>query len=643
MSVRYFGSNNPRLRWFYLILVVAFLVLVAGLAWRQLLMHQVYQQQEERQNLRRIVQPAPRGRILDTHGNVLVGNRPRFSAVVHLDELRREFELERYQLNREFWAAQENSTTPEVPNFREMLERSRQQVLQRYLDQIAAILGPQEPVSRRDVNQHFNRRLLMPYPLIEDLEETDYARLIEQLPLGSKVDILTSTAREYPHGDLAAHTLGYVVAQANPDFDAMPDDGLKTFAFEGTVGKNGLEAQFNEQLRGRPGVEVCLVDRLEYRYRRIEEESWAPVRGRELRTTLSLPVQKAAEDALAGKVGAAVLLDVQTGEVRALASKPAYNLNDFSPRLSHAASQRITEEGAWLHRAVQGVYPPGSTFKVVTATAALRHDIVAHDDLRYCGPFFRVGDRDFPEHSGIAFGQIDVATMLAKSSNVFCYQIGVAMGIDRLAQEARRFGLHRPTGIELPYETDRMRVPDRAWFQQARGFSWRPGDTANVSIGQGDLRVSPLQMAALTASLARGETRTDVTLLPRGRGQINHGGQALGLSREELGAIFEGMSRATGPGGTASRVRLPGLSIAAKTGTAQVQLRDETLTLAWFIGFAPVEAPEVALAVIVEGQEETDHYAGGRTAAPIARALLDAYFNTFNATYHASGAGPWAR
>ncbi len=630
MALRYFSSRNLRLRWLVLWMVLAMAVLLGGLAFRQLVEAQVFQEQEDRQNLRRIVQPAPRGNILDIHGNVLAGNRPRFSAVVYLDELRREFNQERYRLNDEVWAAQENAREPDAPNWETTLWRSRRQVLQRYLDQIGAILGPQPAITEADVRQHFGRRLLMPFPLVADLSEADYAQLIEQLPLGSKVAILTETVRTYPQGPVAAHTVGYVVNELSPQLAGLPEDDLKTFAFQGIVGRSGLEAAFDETLQGRPGIEVCLVDRLEYRFRRVEELSRPPQRGASLITTLSLPVQTAAERALRGQTGAAVLLDVRTGEVRAMASLPSYDLNDFTPRLSFDASERITAEGAWLNRALQGLYPPGSTFKVVTAAAALRHGVVGPTESLYGGRFFEIGDRRFPEHSGASFGWVDVATMLERSSNVFCYQVGQSLGIDRLAEESVRFGLDQPTGIELPFETQRMRVPTREWFREHYGFPWRGGDTANVSIGQGDLRVTPLQMAAVAASLARGEARTQVTLRPRSPGEIvDHGGHALNLPPGGIEAIRVGMARATGSQGTARLVALPEVSVAAKTGTAQVQLATETLLLAWMIAYAPAENPEVALAVVVEGQTQADHYAGGRTAAPIARAMLRAYFDTF--------------
>lgn len=630
MGVHYFNSRNPRLQWLLLVVVVAFAVLVVGLGWHQLWLHAEYQRKEQQQNQRRIVQPAPRGRILDQHGEVLVGNRPRFAAVVFLDELRTEFARERYRMSNEAWERQVagESAQPLRVNWEELLWESRRRVLQRYLNQVQAILGGDRELEVRDLHRHFGRRLLMPFPLVDNLPAEDYALLIEQLPLGSQISIYTDTTRVYPHGDLAAHTLGYVVPAQEVDASLLPGDDLKTFAFPGSTPRNGLELQFDHLLNGQPGFEVCVVDLFQYRFRRVEELCRLPLPGQDLVTTLDARLQRAAQEALRGKAGAAVAIDIPTGEVRVLASAPAYDLNDFSPRLSSRTAAEIEQNKAWINRAVQGVYPPGSTFKLVTAIAALRHEILEPTDRLRCGTHFTIADRAFPEHSGASFGLVDLPTMIQKSSNVYCYQVSQSLGIDRLSAEARRFGLDQPTGIELPHETSRMQVPDREWSLAQRGFPWRPGDTANVAIGQGDLLVSPLQMAAFTASLARGQTRTDVTLRPRVPGaSIDHGGEPIGLTFEDYAAIIEGMELAAGPRGTARFVQVEGLDIAAKTGTAQVKIPGRKLTLAWIVAFAPVDNPQLAVAVLVEGQDPNDHFAGGKTAAPVARAIFQQAFD----------------
>ncbi|MEM8550560.1 MAG: penicillin-binding transpeptidase domain-containing protein, partial [Verrucomicrobiota bacterium] len=214
-----------------------------------------------------------------------------------------------------------------------------------------------------------------------------------------------------------------------------------------------------------------------------------------------------------------------------------------------------------------------------------------------------------------------------KSSNVYFYQVGLAAGIDAISSEAMRFGLDKPTGIDLPYEATRMIVPTREWKKERDGRSWMPGDTANVSIGQGDLFVTPLQMATFAASLARGETRTRVSIQhdPEGK-PVDHGGEPIGLNDEQYAELLAGMEAAVSEQGTARFAMVDGVRIAGKTGTAQVKRPSGKITLAWFLGFAPVDDPQIAIAVVVEGLEPDDHYAGGKTAAPIAQAIFETYF-----------------
>lgn len=627
--VHYYRQWDPRLRVFYVVFGAMFLFLVGGLGWRQLIMQDAYREKEDRQTLRRIIQPGPRGRILDRHGDPLVDNRARYSAVVSLRELRREFQQEYSARLNALRSAHEASGSDEPFRFDwgELQWESRLAVLQSRVDQINRILGASHSLSMNDVQQHFGHRLLMPFPLVSDLPPEQYARLIEQLPLGSDIFIYTDTAREYPHGTAAAHTLGYVVSPRDMQADApeLPGEDLKTFSYRTETGRSGLERAFDEELRGEAGGQIWVVDRFQFQYDKPMFEK-AARKGKDLVTSLDIPMQLAAEKALGGKTGAVAAVDISTGEILVLASSPTYDLNDLSPSIPQSVFDDISERGAWLNRATQGLYPPGSTFKVLTAIAALRNGSVQEDEVIRCGSHFPVGRRLFPEHSGRSFGDVDLAYSLQRSSNVYYYQVGLRTGIEAIAEEGRRFGLDVPTGIELPFESTRMVVPDMEWKRESQGFGWVPGDTANVSIGQGYLLFTPLQMAAFTASLARRETRTQLTLLhdPE-RGAVDHGGESIGLTDSQYEAILKGMERAVGPEGTGRFGMIPGLRIAGKTGTAQVTAQGQPLTLAWFICFAPIEDPQVAIAVCVEGTSAGDNYAGGLTAAPIAKAVLEAW------------------
>ncbi|MBC2594082.1 peptidoglycan glycosyltransferase [Ruficoccus amylovorans] len=629
MKFDHFKLWNSRLNIFFLVFGLMFMVLAGGLAWRQLILQGEWKAKEERQNMRRVIQPGPRGDILDRHGNILVGNRPRFSAVVYLRELREEFDKEYSKLINTLREKhrEENPDTPFSFDWQELRWESRRIVLQRYLDQINAILGTDDTVTLRDLQRHYWSKLLMPFPLMGDLEPEEYARLIEQLPLGSPIDIYTDTARDYPFGPTACHTLGYVVA--NPEGikeDAIPGEDLKTFHYKSEVGKNGLEKAFDDQLQGTSGGEIWVVDRFQFQYDKPLVEIPAK-QGANVITSLDIDLQLAAEEAMSDKTGAAVAIDIKTGEVLVLASKPGYNLNDFSPFIRQEAWNQAVEQGALYNRATQGLYAPGSTFKMITAIAALRNGMVGANEYLECGTHFRVGNRLFPEHSHASFGQVDLRKALQKSSNVYFYQVGLRAGIENIAAEAKRLGLGEPTGIEIPYEATRMIVPTPAWRKERDGRPWTQGDTANVSIGQGDLFVTPLQMAAFAASLARRETHTRVTLLhdPEQK-PVNHGGEPLGLDDAQYRAIVEGMEAAAGPEGTARFAMVDGVQIAGKTGTAQVKRPSGKITLAWFLGFAPAENPQIAVAVVMEGLVPGDHYAGGKTAAPVARAIFETYF-----------------
>lgn len=586
-------------------------VLAGGLAWRQLVLTDDYAERERLQNLRRIVQPAPRGRILDREGRPLVDNRPEFSAVVHLGELRAEFRAEMRRRQQALRA----SRTPAPPDLGATVRRD---VVQRHLDGVNRVTGRADVVDGRRLERHLAQELLLPFPIAEDLAPAEIAALLEQVPVASPVQVHAAPRRTYPYGASAGHVLGYVNASQGAEAQADFGGELMTFAFRGTEGAAGLEARFDADLQGRPGGTVWLVDPTGRQYRRVDAREPAP--GADLRTSLDIDLQVTAEIALEDRIGAAVLLDVRTGEVLALASAPRFDLAAFD-RDRNTEIARLNAEGAWINRAVQGLYPPGSTFKLITALGALRHQILDTHDHTECTGSLLVGQRAFPCHRRSGHGEVDFLEAIRVSCNVYFYETGLRLGVDRLAAEARLAGLDRPTGIELPSESGRMLVPDRAWKERTEDAPWFPGDTANFSIGQGFLRVTPLQMAAFAASLARGEETTPVTLLhdPDRRPLAT---EPLGLTPAELALLREAMERAVEMG-TGRLARVDGLRIAGKTGTAQVQTPTGIIELAWFLAYAPAERPEVAVAVMVESPEVDQDFAGGLKAAPVARALLE--------------------
>lgn len=621
MQNEIYRPENPRLKLFYWLYGGMFLFLALGLGYRQIVQHQEFKDREEKQNLRRILIPGPRGNIYDRHGQLLVGNRPVFTAVVYLNELRPEFRREYFRLVRE---ARDQGLNPERST---LATQARSNVVHGYLQQVKRVSQRQGDVDTRLIERHFRQNLLLPLPLIRDLSEEEYARLIEQIPVDSPIQILTDSTRYYPFREAACHFLGFVSqSEVVPD-DTVPGDSLRTFRFDGKIGRSGVEKAFNEVLQGNSGGEIWVVDPSGFQYERTLFVP--PVKGQDFTCSLDIQVQIAAEQAMDGKTGAAVALDIQTGEVIALASSPAYDLNDLSPVLTFATDRRIRESGGWLNRAIQGLYPPGSTFKLLTSVVALQANIVTPEDEINCPGFHVVGRRRFPCHNRFGHGPQNLPRAIANSCNVYYYVNGVEAGIEALAATARRFGLDQRTGIELPAESGRTVVPDPAYKMARFMERWYDGDTANTSIGQGFLLVTPLQMAAFTASLVRGEYRTRPTIrkLDPGDLPVDHGGGLITIPQSSLDAIYDGM-RLAATEGTARLAAIEEAEVAGKTGTAQVPIDGRPSTLAWFTGFAPFDNPRLVVTVMIEGTDPNDTFHGGSTAAPIAKEIFRAYFQS---------------
>lgn len=621
---------DPRLWLFHGGIVVLLGVLAAGLGYQQLGRTDEHRERETVQSQRRVVVPGPRGNIYDREGRLLVGNRPRFAVTLSLDELRTDFRKEYLRIRRNYREIDDK----DIPSAGQLERIARVSVVQTHLNAINRILGTRHRVDATKLHRHYSQARILPYLLLEDVTPAEYARLLEQLPVTSPLQVYTASTRFYPNGSLAAHTLGYTASDDDLDIgDALPGAELTTFKMRGSVGKNGLEASLDSRLQGQAGGAIYRVDPAGYR-KQPPLEKRLPVQGEDVVVTLDLDLQKAAEAqmdgqmAAAGVSGAAVAIDIATGEVLVLVSKPDYDLNAFNPRLSTETAAEIQTKGAWLNRATQGLYPPGSTFKLVTALAGLRSGHIQPDSVVECTGTYRVGGRVFVCNNHKDRGQITLAQAIEKSCNTFFYDFGLKTGIDAIAAEARLHGLDAPTGIESPHEVRGMLVPDPEWKERQLGDRWFPGDTANVSIGQGALALTPLQMACFIASLARSETTTRPTLLHR-EPQVRQHTEPDGLTPAQRSAILAGMEAVTNTGTgrilQIPKFRVPGLRIAGKTGTAQKRSAAGTLNFAWFVGFVPLDNPQVAIAVIMEGDTPGEDFGGGRHAAPVAGAIIRAW------------------
>ena len=614
---------------FYLMTIVAMLFLAIGLFNRQIIEQSHYRKKEEEQNQRRIITPAARGNIYDRKGRLLAGNRPLFNAVLHIPEILPEIHehyLRKYREYREELSSHPNSILNKLrtPNkkIKEIKDQAKYTICNEYLQSINQYLQNQHSLNPKDVKRHFHQDRLLPLILVKNLSQQEYAQITDNVPTDSPIQIASESARYYPYGDSAAHILGYVSSTREIPTQELPGGNLRTLRLSGNTGRAGIEKFLDLKLSGANGFEIWRIGSGGYQDHCLEKR--LPVQGKSLQLSIDIALQQTAEKAFQEHIGAAVVLKVQTGEVLALVSQPNYDLNDLSPYMPYSVYDNIEEQGAWLNRATQGSHPPGSTFKPITALAALANQHIEPDESIYCAKSFTVGNQTFHEHNRKSFGWINLERALAISSNVYFYQLSLEIGIDKISTWARKFGLNKSTSLHGVEETSSMIIPDREWKKKTYGQPWFPGDTVNVSIGQGATRVTPLQMACFTASLARGQLKTVPKIIKDSKHQIDS--QPIPVKEEYLQAIYQGMKRAVEQG-TAKNLKMENIEIAAKTGSAQTSYKGEKQTLAWIIAFAPIKKPEIALSVLVEPKSSSDNFSGGKTAGPIAATILKHYFN----------------
>jgi penicillin-binding protein 2 len=643
---------NPRLFSLAGVLACLFAVLLGGLAWRQILQRSAYAETERKQIMRRVLEPGPRGRILDRQGRVLVENQPNYSVVLYVDELRDEFRTEYYRLRNQWIAAQPDDTTETLPpkESNELLNQARANVALRYLSQANALLHRSQTLDEKALQRHIEENLLLPYHLIDNLTPEEYARFNAKMPVESPMQTSVEAMRYYPYGALAAHVLGYVGLTNEINGDNVPGADLPaddSFALRGMEGRDGLEKSHDRELQGEAGGETWVVDPAAALFERKEQKT--PKAGADFECSIDLDLQKVMETEMNQKIldgqydiiGAAVAIDVRTGEILAMTSKPDYNLNDTVPNISSHTYDDINARGAWLNRATQGMYPAGSTFKLVDTIAGLQAGTLDGNTHLDAPAAITIGGRLYKDDTYLELpqgrGSIDLVTAIEKSSDTFFYQEGIIIGPGRIAAEARRLGLSRPTGIgvEIP-EGHSMIIPDAAWKKANRPGDgpWSDGDTANLAIGQSYIQITPLQMACMVASIARNETRTYPTLTHNPNlspDYMIHDGEPLGLTPEQRQLLLTAMTKVVSKDGTGQAAQIPGLPnlhIAGKTGTAQWGGVKNT-TLCWFVCFAPVENPRIAVVVTVESPRKGDNIYAATVCAPPAREILTEYFKDY--------------
>ncbi len=614
--------SNSRISLFYWVFAVAYIILILTLAYRQLYLYEFYVEKGERQSMRRVIEPGARGDIFDRSGRLLVTNAPLFSAVVYFNEIRKEFREEYFRLKKLYLSSITDKS--KIPSPVEISKKARSNVLNSYIDKINSILGSDYKLTDDDFDKHFRFKPLLPFTLVKKLSAKEHAILAEKIPINSPIQIHTDNVRYYPYGSRAAHALGYV-SNSIDDIDTSNIVGadLQTYKFTGKIGKTGIERAFNSELEGDIGAKIWIVDLAGFQYDNVVNVK--AKKGGNIVTSLDIDLQAAIEDSFGDRKGAAVVLDIKTGETLALVSKPDYDPNELSPYLTYKVQKEITERDAWLNRATQGRYPPGSTYKIITSIAALMTGVVDENSIKTCSGGYKVGSRIFPCNNRYGHGNLTLSNAIKHSCNVYFYMAGLDADIKSIAATAKDFGMDKPTGIEIGERRGVIPTPE---YKEKIGYgTWLGGDTANTSIGQGFVLETPLEMAAFTASFARKQTRTKVSILhnPERKGGLEyHGGEPIQLTDKQYSLILNGMIEAV-ESGTCKRSKVEGINSAAKSGTAQVRINGKPSTLAWMIAFAPVENPQIAIAVMVEG-EEARQVAGGSTAGPIVKTAIETFF-----------------
>ena len=579
------------------VIAAVFAALAVGFWIFQIAQHQEFKERAENNHQRKVPLPAPRGMLLDRHKDVLVDNR----------------------------------STRNIA-----LVRERIQNLDRTLSVLAGATGVDLAQLHETVNRRRREPSYRPIVLIENATDAQYqavrARALE-LPGIVWPEV---PARQYPETGMAAHLFGYV-SEIREDQLARAE--YKTVDSGTIVGQAGVEQAYNELLMGQEGSREVVVNSVGREINTLNNQK--PRQGRSLQLTIDKDVQRAMEEGFQhyGYNGAAVMLDPRSGEVLSLVSLPSYNPNAFATRIEASAwNALMTDKLRPLNnRALQGRYSPGSTFKIVVATAALEEGVVTPDHRIFCGGGASFYGRYFQCHLKGGHGSVDMRHAIEKSCNVYFYTLGNMLGIDRIHKWAAALGLADKTGIDLPNEVQSI-MPSTEWKQRVAKERWYPGETISVAIGQGQVSSTPLSLAVMMMTIANGGTRHTPHVLKA----VDEGdGQGLKpvtppapksvvkMKASTIKAVHDGLWMAVNEAGTAGRGRIVGRDVSGKTGTAQVislagaarmrgkmEVRDH----GWFVFMAPRDNPEVAGVIFAEHSEH------GYLGAPIAKHAIETYY-----------------
>jgi penicillin-binding protein 2 len=638
-------KGDRSLRLLALIIFTGMAVLATGLFHVQIISGHRFRASQINQSFRTVRTPAVRGNIFDTTGIPLAENRPVYNVNLYLEELRPHFQASYRHQTRNITLSRAQRT--------ELGRHIRYTVVSNLVQLTSTALHHPLTLDSRQFHRHYQERLALPLTIAHDLNIETVSRFVEGAANLPGLDLEVQPLRHYPQGPLAAHTLGYLKRDDRP----ITEDLFTRYSLPDYAGAVGIEGAFDPYLRGQAGIKSVLVNNLGYRQ---SELTWDPADpGHDIHLTLHAPLQAATENALrtAGPDarGAIVVMHVHSGDILALASAPTFNPNQFVPRMLATDWAPLQDPvlTPLFNRATAGLYAPGSIFKIIVALAGLEAGLIDPDRIYHSPGYYLLGSgpnarkiRDTA--NGGQPAQFDFIRAFKQSSNAYFIHHGLLTGLENIVALGQRLHLGERTGLPVGQESAGV-FPTAEWRNQARRGTWFDGDTANLTIGQGYITVTPLQMAVLTAAIANDGTVLWPRIVshiqpqnPHRAHDIIHFPPAnvrnhLGVSIRSLRLVQKGMlADVEDDDGTGHRARIPGYPIAAKTGTAQVRKPGGRMDhITWFAAFGPNPNPQYAVVVMIESGTS-----GGVTCAPVAREVfrhlrqLDSLPGTLLATSH---------
>lgn len=611
LTQEYTADIEGRFKYATIAVLLLFLVVGGRLYFLQVIKGRFYHFFSTENSIKAIRLPAVRGMIFDRRGQVLVENRPSFTIVATpqyvVDPERMQGTLHRLLLIPREELADAWERRKLMPSYQPLVIRADVSP-----DQVALLRARKTPWS--------------------DEQDADDLR---------GVDVEVRYQRSYPESNIATHVLGYV-REIDPERLKRSRELSGRYRMGDLVGVQGLEEVWDEMLRGADGYQERVVNavgrEVDYEGIASQLEDRPTVAGASLQLTIDRDLQELARDLFGTRKGAVVVIDVRTGGIRAMYSAPSYDLNRLAGPEGSAYWTEISAdpEKPLLNRAIQGGYPPGSTYKVVNAVGALAEGVVRPDENLSCGGGLSFGGRVF--HCWGVHGAISLHRAIVSSCDVYFYLTGLRLGVDRLAKYAHMLGLGKKTGVPIPGEKEGL-IPTSEWKLKRFGIPWQEGETLSIAVGQGFDVETPIQNAMVAAHIANGGRKLDLHFVEAAydvdgeevyRWKPPEKEEVLPVDPKVLDLVRSGMVGVVAePGGTGHRQSTRKVSMGGKTGTAQVIQFDSGVVCrgekcrdhAWFIAFAPADAPEVAAAAVVEHGGF-----GASAAAPIVGEILERYW-----------------